>query len=413
MENLLSLQKDFYEQQETIRTQVKEIERLMEIVKSNSDTNVELLTELTLNGGGAGGKVVKTSKPKPTYNKEGDNKIQQLELANRVEQSKKVLPNTCLPVANKTICLPNFICIGTMKSGTTFLDYYLQKHPQVAKHTKKEIWFFNSFYSYGVEWYANHFEPVLNFDNQKLIGESTPFYINNPNTAARMFVTLKNVKMILMLRDPVDRALSQYYFSIKWLERNKSQPLNYTFEEMITQEIEVIDTCVRGNQKYHEQFQQRKLDELNGDVDEEEEWDVINPFYQPHTDKNWTFYKECSRCEKCWPTGNILHTSGHPTFGMVAKSLYWEQLDHWLNFFPLDQFLIVRYEDLHVKPEKVLREVEEFLGLPAHNYGDFIPKNAVPHEKMDPKMEKLLTDYFRPHNEKLYKLLNRDMGWRR
>eukprot|EP01133_Synstelium_polycarpum_P012636 gene12636-14842_t len=341
---------------------------------------------------------------------------QAIELEARVNTTKKRLPNTCFPLSSKTVCLPNFIIIGAMKAGTTFLDYYIQKHPLIAKHSKKEIWFFNAYYSKGIEWYADHFEPVYSIDNQKVIGEATPFYVNNPHTPARMYMTLKNARLIMMMRDPVDRALSQYYFSLKWIERNQVNAPNIMpppdFDIMIREEADVIQTCLRDTEDYKRQMDERKMDEMNG-KDISGLPDLANPFYQMHSEKNWTFYRECQRCDRCFQNGNILHTSGHPSFGMLAKNLYYEQINLWLDYFPLEQILFIRYEDLEERPEKVMRDVEDFLGLPQYDYGEFVPKNAVPHDPMSSGMRQYLTDYFREHNEKLYKLLNRDFGWAR
>ncbi|GAM19667.1 hypothetical protein SAMD00019534_028420, partial [Acytostelium subglobosum LB1] len=334
----------------------------------------------------------------------------------RRKSTTQKIPNTCMPITEgKQVCLPNFIVIGSMKAGTTFLDFYIQTHPLVAKHTKKEIWYFNSFYYKGIQFYGDHFEPAIaggSKEQSKLIGEATPFYVNNPFTAQRIFSTLRSVKLILMLRDPVDRALSQYHFSLKWMEDNRNRneaatlvkPLS--FDDMVREEIDVIDTCVRGQERY-----KAALDEWKLTAGPDDSFDLENPYFQLHNDKNWTFYAECKKCDKCFQTGNMLHASGHPTFGMLAKSLYYDQLEHWLNYFPLDQIHIVRYEDIANQPEKVMSDVELFLGLPEYDYGEFRPKNVVPHGPMNNDTRAMLVEYFRPQNEKLYKLLNRDFGW--
>ncbi|GAM25556.1 hypothetical protein SAMD00019534_087310 [Acytostelium subglobosum LB1] len=326
----------------------------------------------------------------------------------RLAKSRRLNPNACFPVENKVMCLPNYIIIGSMKAGTTFLDYYLQQHPLMAKHTKKEIWFFNSYYSKGIKWYVEHFEPVIGNAQTKVIGEATPFYINHPFTPERMYSTLKDVKLILLMRDPVERVLSQYYFSIKWIEKNNPKMMKpKPFKDMIYEEADVIETCVRGNQRFLEQVAQYERDHPGAAIPD----DWINPFFVFHSSKNWTFYKDCKQCDRCFPTGNVMHMSGHPTFGMLAKSLYYDQIDQWLKYYPLDQFLFVRYEDIKSYPENVLREVEQFLELPPYDYGDFAPKNVVPHEPMDEDIREFLVDYFRPHNEKLYRTLNRDFEW--
>ncbi|KAF2074862.1 hypothetical protein CYY_003850 [Polysphondylium violaceum] len=397
VQKLLELQKQLSVQIEFLNLKVSEQEKLLNVANQ----------------------VMKRSLPKPTLppldqvgDKERDEAIQ-----TRIQKTKQNIPNTCIPTTNGSLaCMPNFIIIGTMKSGTTFLDFYLQMHPRLAKHKIKEVWFFNSHYYKGLEWYAKNFEQPTSFENQRVISEATPFYVNHPYTPTRMYAALKDVKLVLMLRDPVERCLSQYHFSLKWIERNKAPKLKpeHTFENLIYEEAEVIQTCVRGNSEYNSKYAQFNKDKEEGVIDMNREWNETNPFTKKHNDKGWNFYEQCSSCDKCFQTGSILHTSGHPTFGMLAKSLYYEQIEYWLNFYPLSQIHIIRYEDLTSRPEGVIRDVEQFLGLEEFNgYGDFVPKNVVSHDDMDPKIREFLVDYFREPNEKLYKLLGRDFGWAR
>ncbi|EGC37597.1 hypothetical protein DICPUDRAFT_76787 [Dictyostelium purpureum] len=400
---LLRLQKDLKAQQNEIRKQLESLKFSVD----NAEINGGAMCELDNNEERP--RKQKSPIPKPTFESDPD-LLYQMQLDERLKKTYKDQPNTCIPSDGKLLCLPNFIVIGTMKSGTTFLDFYLQKHPQIAHHNKKEIWYFNSYYANGIKWYADHFEQYNSLENQKLIGEATPFYINNPNTAPRMYATLKNAKLILLLRDPVERALSQYHFSLQWLKRNKQPALQYSFEHLIAEEADVIETCVRGHERYREAFAERKLAEERGEVDPDSTFDLIDPYYQYHSEKNWTFYKDCVKCDKCFQNG-ILHTSGHPTFGMLAKSLYYEQIDFWLDYFPLSQIHIIRYEDISHYPEKVLSEVEDYLGITHNDYGEFKPKNVVPHDKMGEETRSFLVDYFRESNKKLYKLLNRDFNW--
>jgi len=406
VEKLLELQKELSQQIEQLNGKLSEQQ---EALDNMAATNDKLLNRQQQQ---------QQRVPKPTFLTEGEfnEEKRDQDISDRIKKTKKQMPNTCITTTNGTLsCLPNFIIIGTMKSGTTFLDHYLQKHPTIARHKVKEVWFFNSHYYKGIEWYASNFEQ-MSLDSQRMIGEGTPFYVNHPHTPARMYSALKDVKLILMLRDPVDRCLSQYHFSIKWLERNKAPKLKpeYTFDTLIQEEAEVIETCVRGNQEYNRRFAQFQQDRADGLIDQDKEFEEINPYTEIHNDKGWGFYQQCSSCDKCFQTGSILHTSGHPTFGMLAKSLYYEQIEYWLNFYPLSQIHIIRYEDLNSRPEGVIRDVEQFLGLDEYkDYGEFIPKNVVAHEEMNPEIREFLTNYFREPNERLYKLLNRDFGWAR
>jgi hypothetical protein len=106
--------------------------------------------------------------------------------------------------------LPDFIVIGAMKSGTTSLHHYLNLHPEISMSNPKEIDFFSldSNWEKGVKWYENHFT-----ENTKICGESSTSYTKYPafdNAAKRMYSVLPNVKIIYLIRDPIERIVSHY-----------------------------------------------------------------------------------------------------------------------------------------------------------------------------------------------------------
>lgn len=113
-----------------------------------------------------------------------------------------------LTIASQT--LPNLIIIGAMKSGTTSLHHYLNKHPQIALSDPKELHFFiqEKNWQKGLEWYQSH------FNSQALIrGETSPSYTAYPKwkgVPQRMFSVVPNAKLIYILRDPIERMISHY-----------------------------------------------------------------------------------------------------------------------------------------------------------------------------------------------------------
>ena len=117
-----------------------------------------------------------------------------------------------LEPANK----PDFIVIGTQKGGTTSLYYYLAKHPQIMPSLIKEIDFWSTKYHRGIDWYLAHFPPVLN-DQNILTGEATPSYLDHWETAERLYQVFPKTKLIVLLRNPVERAISHYY---QWVNMN-------------------------------------------------------------------------------------------------------------------------------------------------------------------------------------------------
>lgn len=107
---------------------------------------------------------------------------------------------------------PNFICIGAQKAGTTSLQDILYQHPDVYLSPIKEIKFFHrdEHYKKGLKWYSNHFKDAL---PHQVIGDITPDYILYEPAAKRIFENLgKDIKIIVLLRNPVERAFSQFNF---------------------------------------------------------------------------------------------------------------------------------------------------------------------------------------------------------
>jgi hypothetical protein len=106
--------------------------------------------------------------------------------------------------------LPNLIIIGAMKAGTSSLHYYLSLHPEIEMSKIKELDFFikEKRFNKGLKWYKSH------FTNQRNIrGESSPNYTKYPlfkDVAKRMYSIVPQAKLIYILRDPVERILSEY-----------------------------------------------------------------------------------------------------------------------------------------------------------------------------------------------------------
>lgn len=116
------------------------------------------------------------------------------------------------------MALPNFLCIGAQRCGTTSLHYALSQHPEVfVPRRVKEP----SFFSHDQNYYAGlfnyerqHFDEVT---GQKAVGEVSPEYLHTPTAAGRIAGQLgKDLRLIVILRHPVDRAYSQYRMNYSW-----------------------------------------------------------------------------------------------------------------------------------------------------------------------------------------------------
>ncbi|MEL6929628.1 MAG: sulfotransferase domain-containing protein [Cyanobacteria bacterium J06600_6] len=115
--------------------------------------------------------------------------------------------------------LPNFLGIGASKCGTTWLHELLSQHPDVYMPTRrKEIDYFNfdENFEQGIEWYESFFPDSESAKQYKTIGEFTPRYLDNSGKCAQRIASMPSVeKLILMVRNPIDRAYSQYCHSVK------------------------------------------------------------------------------------------------------------------------------------------------------------------------------------------------------
>jgi len=103
--------------------------------------------------------------------------------------------------------LPDFLVIGALKAGTTYLDGLLRDHPELClPDTVKEVQFFTRHYDRGPTWYARRFAG----SGSRLAGEVSPQYLSDPRCPARIHELLPEVRLLVSLRDPVQRAYSQY-----------------------------------------------------------------------------------------------------------------------------------------------------------------------------------------------------------
>jgi tetratricopeptide (TPR) repeat protein len=115
-----------------------------------------------------------------------------------------------MPVPQDTVKIPNFIIIGSQRCGTTSLYTYLAQHPQILTPIKKEMDFFSWHFDRGIDWYLAHFPPMP-VGEQFLTGEASPSYFDSLEAPERLYRAFPEVKLVVLLRNPVDRAISQFY----------------------------------------------------------------------------------------------------------------------------------------------------------------------------------------------------------
>lgn len=146
--------------------------------------------------------------------------------------------------------LPNFLIIGAAKSGTTSLYHYLKQHPQVFMSPVKETNFFaleghpldfkgpgdkKAISSFSVTQWNDYINLFQNVTSEKAIGEVSPLYLYHPEAPFRINEKLPNIKLISVIRNPVERA----YSSFLHLRRDGREPIK-EFNKALNQEDERI-----------------------------------------------------------------------------------------------------------------------------------------------------------------------------
>jgi len=144
----------------------------------------------------------------------------------RSKRIRKRLHRTFNPYYRATAALrplPNSIIIGGMKCGTTTLNAWLRSHPEVAFSAIKEIHFFDQNYEKGPDWYRSFFPIWERLLGAKCVLEATPAYLFRASVVAeRMHRLVPEARLIVMLRDPVKRAISHYGHRVRNGEEDRS-----------------------------------------------------------------------------------------------------------------------------------------------------------------------------------------------
>ncbi|MDX1620818.1 MAG: sulfotransferase [Nitriliruptorales bacterium] len=130
--------------------------------------------------------------------------------------------------------LPDFLIVGAQRAGTTSLFNYLSASPDIYPSAVKEIHFFDNNYAKGRLWYRSFF-PLGARSSTKRTGEATPYLLFHPSAPDRVEAVIPDVHVIVLLRNPVDRAYSHYWFT----RRRGLEPLR--FEEAIEAEAERLE----------------------------------------------------------------------------------------------------------------------------------------------------------------------------
>lgn len=285
---------------------------------------------------------------------------------------------------------PSFIIIGGQKCGTTSMYEYMCSHPLVLKGKRRETHYFDWRWNTSLpsdsqklhhEYYLNFFEKeVLKKHPSLTSGESTPSYLLHSDIVIpRLALVCPWIKLIVMLRNPVDRAYSQYQMSIdtngtpEQLElRGMSAFRGKTFAEIVDHDLTFLESSGIGPETAAEEFQRVVLQ----------------------------------------PIQDMKH-GGH---SLVSRGLYSLQLQPWLDS-PIfrDSIRVISIGEIKGGVKRVqatMDKVFAFIGIPPHEIAeqDLDAKNVRgAYETMDPETRNRLEHFYAPFNQKLFQLIGRDL----
>jgi hypothetical protein len=250
--------------------------------------------------------------------------------------------------------LPDFVVIGAQKSGTSSLYARLSSHPSVVPALRKELHFFDRAPA-PLRRYRSFFPHQGALDRaaartgRGVTGEATPFYLFHPAVPARIHAVVPAARLVVLLREPVSRAISSYHHAVR--RGFESRPI------------------------------EAALDPAAAEV------------LPPATDVGW--YDDVA--------------SPARRRGYLARGRYAEQLERWFAQFPREQFLVLESGAMRVAG--VPPDVCAFLGLAVHESAATLDRNIGAYAPPPAHLVATLREYYRPHNARLFELLDTDFGW--
>lgn len=257
---------------------------------------------------------------------------------------------------------PDFLIVGTQRGGTTSLFRTLAKHPDVvAPLLHKGVHFFDTadHYARGFTWYQGHF-PVRQIANRRaknghaITGEASPYYMFHPLAPERIARHLPEAKLVVLLRDPTERAFSSH-----------KQETARGFETVsFAEALELEDSRLAG----------------------EDERIRADPSYQ---------------------------SFAHQHHAYRRRGLYAHQLVGLFEAVGRDRVLVVDTDDLFAPGSGDWPRLLHHLTLASWTPNALPRDNARPSRALDPALRDELDAYFTPHDDELMRLLGRDLAWRR
>ncbi len=276
----------------------------------------------------------------------------------RVAQTISLTPGR---MSSPARMLPALVIVGAQRCGTTTLYSALSEHPGLLKAARKEVHYFDVAYDRGVSWYRAHFALTARARWIKrttgispIAFEASPYYMFHPLACDRIARDLPGVKVLVLIRDPVQRAHSAHAHEVA---------LGYDDVPFETA-LELEDVRLQG----------------------EVERILRDPLYNSHS---------------------------HQHHAYRARGQYIEQLERLETLFGRERIHVIDSGYFFEQPERAYDGVLEFLGLPRRGYPRFDAQNVQPRRAMPEAARSKLEAHFEPYDARLTKWLGRDLSWRR
>ena len=276
---------------------------------------------------------------------------------------------------------PNVIVIGGLKCGTTSLHHYLNAHPSVEMSRPKELNFFVEELNWelGRDWYFNHFNPEA-----KVRGETSPHYTNLPRfkgVPERIRRTLgDNVKLIYVVRNPIERVLSHYVHNIGggYDDRPIEEALGYTNSAYVNRSRYFMQLSA-----YLEFFDRSQIAVVTQDDLRDERVDTMNHLFRFLGLEKFN----SEEFERQWETGSAKVKGGFRLLDRAVRLPGLRVIDR--NFDRL--------------PERLRWGIEKIVHRPG--------AGPAAKPELPAPVEARLRDAFAPDVEALQEYLGRDLGW--
>lgn len=295
---------------------------------------------------------------------------------------------------------PDFIFIGVAKGGSTSFSAYIADHPNYKGSPQKEPNFFTYPHIMGQtpKRYQSMFVNVdpLDPSNTMFAGEFSTDNIVHPLTARRILTYLSpQTKIIMFLRNPIDRAYSQYIMQVR-----AGQERYLPFEEIA--EIEIQD-YPKIRETYRRCFSEDACDVTSCFADE--------PLQSHDFDHTLTAMAN----EDDMMYFNFV--------GFISRSVYDDQVERYLSIFPRENILIYDSDFFYDNTVTVMTEITEFIGMPyidwsqheklKMTWGGGASNSHAAHDypPLREETRARLRSFFEPYNQRLFKLIGREFDW--